>query len=226
MNKCKLCDGTGLIEVAGKLNTFKQCECTKNKILTDRFFKSGLSIDAAKKTFKTFNVIDNETKDMKDTATGYVIKYKELIKRQNENNSIALLGQSGSGKSHLLSAIANNLIKQSIDMQYISYPEEMNRLKQVIMDEIKFNNKMNRFKKCSLLIIDDLFKNGCTDSDVRLIFEIINYRATNNKPVAISSELTILDLCKIDEALGSRIKFMTESYRYEIVGKQHNFRMR
>lgn len=225
---CRKCNDTGFIAVKGKGNTFTQCECAKHAGMITRLRKAGLTLEAMNKTFKTFDSeVSDECKKMKEIAGGYAIKFIEFLKSKSDYNSLALLGQAGAGKTHLLISVMNHLISKGIaDIQYISYPEEMAILKQNVLNENVINPKMNKFKKCDLLVIDDLFKNGYTASDLRLIFEIINSRYINQKSIAISSELTILDIQKIDGALAGRLKSMTDHYRYEIVGKKNDYRMR
>lgn len=225
---CRKCNDTGFIKVSEKINTFEQCDCAKHAGMITRLRKAGLTLEAMTKTFNTFNAdISTEAKKMKEIAGGYAIKFIKFKQNKDEYNSLALLGQAGAGKTHLLISVMNYLITKSItDIQYISYPEEMAILKQNVLDGQVINPRMNKFKNCDLLVIDDLFKNGYTASDLRLIFEIINSRYINQKSIAISSEFTILDIQKIDGALAGRLKSMTDHYRYEIVGKKNDYRMR
>lgn len=223
---CRKCNDTGFIVIKGKYNTFTQCECAQHNQIVVRLRKAGLTLAAMNKTFQNYEPVSNETKQMKEVAGGYALRFKDFKRSPNEYNSLALLGQQGSGKTHLLIAVMNVLMKNDTDIQYISYPEEMAILKQNVLNEQIINSKMSKFKKCDLLVIDDLFKNGYTASDLRLIFEIVNSRYINQKSIAISSELTILDIQNIDGALAGRIKSMTDRYRYEIVGNQYDYRMR
>lgn len=222
-----MCKGTGWIINDFDKRTYRQCDCAKNSIIISRLRNAGLDQSALRKTFKTFdNKVSPEAEKMKNVATGFVIRYRELIENGDEKNSLALLGQSGAGKTHLLIAIINNLAPKEVDIQYFSYPEIMVHLKQIILDEAKYSSEIKKYKSCELLVIDDLFKNGYTDADKRILFEIINSRVINKKPIAISSELLISDLCKIDEAFGSRIKEITDKFRFEIIGGKHNYRLR
>lgn len=79
-----------------------------------------------------------------------------------------------------------------------------------------------------MLYIDDLFKqSSVSDADVKLAFEIIDYRARNNLITVISSELDVNDLIEIDEALGGRIVQMTKGNRYIISkDRKKNYRLR
>ena len=69
---------------------------------------------------------------------------------------------------------------------------------------------MKPWKTVEVLYIDDLFKTeqgrNPTTADVNIAFEILNYRYRNPELITIiSSERTIQDIVKIDEAVGSRI---------------------
>ena len=62
-------------------------------------------------------------------------------------------------------------------------------------------------------------------SDINIIFEIINYRYFNNKPIIVSTEKYKSDLLKIDEAIGSRILEMCDKFNIEVRGKGLNYRI-
>ena len=78
-------------------------------------------------------------------------------------------------------------------------------------------------KNIDALFIDDLFKpaNGkprATDWQVEQLYAVINHRYLNHKPIMVSSELTVDELCDIDEALGTRIYEMCQDYTVVIKG--------
>ena len=70
-----------------------------------------------------------------------------------------------------------------------------------------------------------MFKGKITDSDVNIMFELINHRYFNNLPMIISSELSVLRLMDIDEALGSRLIEMSKDRVVELRGKELNYRV-
>ena len=76
-----------------------------------------------------------------------------------------------------------------------------------------------------MLFIDDLFKGKITDSDINIMFELINHRYFNNLPIIISSELSVSRLLGVDEALGSRLIEMTKGRVVELRGRELNYRM-
>ena len=135
------------------------------------------------------------------------------------------LGQVGSGKTHLSMAICNELMDRGISVVYMGYRDAITGIKQNMMDSVYYNKMMNRYKSARVLFIDDLFKGKITDSDVNIMFELINHRYFNNLPVIISSELSVSRLLDVDEALGSRLVEMTKGRVVELRGRELNYRI-
>lgn len=79
-----------------------------------------------------------------------------------------------------------------------------------------------------VLIIDDLFKGKINESDINIVFEIVNYRYMNmnNLPIIVSSEFTSENLLYFDEGVGSRIIEMCKDYVVEIEGKENSYRVK
>ena len=135
------------------------------------------------------------------------------------------LGQVGSGKTHLSMAICNELMDRGISVVYMGYRDAITGIKQNMMDSVYYNKMMNRYKSARVLFIDDLFKGKITDSDVNIMFELINYRYFNNLPLIVSSECGVDRLIGIDEALGSRLVEMSKNYIISIKAKNLNYRL-
>lgn len=71
-----------------------------------------------------------------------------------------------------------------------------------------------------------LLNGKTTESDVNIMFEIINYRYLNNKPIILSSELIQDRLLDFDEAVGSRIIEMCKGRITEAKGIENNYRLK
>lgn len=121
-------------------------------------------------------------------------------------------GRSGSGKTHICTAICSRFIERGKETYYMKWRDESRQLKALInTDEIE--KPLDKLKRVPVLYIDDFFKGGCNEADVRLAFEIINARYNDSRlRTVISSELGIEDLLDIDEALGGRIKERSRGY--------------
>lgn len=125
---------------------------------------------------------------------------------------ILLAGQSGSGKTHLCSAICRSLAMQKKTFVYMPWREEIMALKGQATDYVARQPRMNRFMKAPYLFIDDLFKSPreqgkvtATRADIEHAFELLNYRYNQNLPTILSTELLPEELEALDEALHSRI---------------------
>lgn len=222
--KCIVCNDTGWIFNKEK-GSYYQCECSKSQITIEQLAATGLGANAIKKSFKDFEPWNPKIKDMKDTTTNYYLSF-DRIKNQT-NNSLALLGDSGVGKTHLLVALINNFVtKKNIKVVYMSYIDAITELKQNVLNGEVYQNKIRKYKSAGILVVDDLFKNGYTESDLRIMSEIINHRYINNLPMMFSSEYLIKPLINIDKAIGGRIKEMSQNYLYEITGVENNYRMK
>ncbi|MBE0185654.1 DnaA ATPase domain-containing protein [Bacillus subtilis] len=201
----------------------KQCECVKQKKIAKLMAASGITEKFEQLLFGNFK-LNGKPQMIKDAYECAVEYFKDFEKIRGERaNSIALLGQPGSGKTHLLTAIMNNLIKKkSTHCLYFPYVEGMSDLKN---DFDQLETKLNAMRKADVLFIDDLFKpvDGkprATEWQVEQIQSVVNYRYLNHKPLLISSELTTDDLLDVDEALGSRIYQMCKYYTVIIQGNR------
>lgn len=188
------------------------CECTKRKSLQRMLKSSQMSEWMQQCTFAGF-VTENRPQAVVDAANCALDYYKQFkFNKDKAQNSIALLGKPGSGKTHLLSAVANSLVlKQGMRVLYFPHVEGMEELKE---DFEKMPEKVHAMKTVDVLYWDDLFKGRTSPTSWQLekLFEIVNYRYLNNLPMLISSERTIDDLLEIDEGIGSRIYSMCKNH--------------
>lgn len=153
--KCEKCKDLGYI-YNPETNSAKNCECVEKQIYERILQNCGISEQFRKTGFKEFETITDFQKSAKTMAIDYTKKFFEI---ENErNNSIAFLGNCGSGKTHLSIAIANNLMFKNVGVLYMPYRETITRIKQVITDEIDYNNIIGKYKIARVLLIDDFAK--------------------------------------------------------------------
>ncbi|QJX63009.1 ATP-binding protein [Niallia circulans] len=207
--------------------TMKDCTCAKKKRSNHLLKFSEITEEFRKINFSSF-ILDGKDQVIRDAyrcAVAYFKNYEGI--KTNRVNSISLLGQPGSGKTHLLIALANNLImKKQVSVLYFPFVEGFNDLKD---NFDRLEEKLTKMKRVDVLFIDDLFKGRDfpTNFQIEQMFAVINYRYINHKPIMISSEKTVDELCDIDEALGTRIFEMSKDYTVVIKGdrKKLNHRL-
>ena len=200
------------------------CECRALRMAEDILNKSGIGKEFRNKRFDNFDFSRNMA-IMQGYKSALEYESEFLDIEDTRCNSIMFLGQVGSGKTHLSMAIANELMDRGIGVIYMGYRDAITNIKQNMLDSVYYNRVMNRYKGARVLYIDDLFKGKITDSDINIMFELINHRYFNNLPMIISSELSVGRLLDIDEALGSRLVEMTKGRVVELRGKELNYRI-
>lgn len=223
--KCSICKDTEWIVDSN--NNATPCECRQSKHYQRILEQSGISDAFKRRTFENFNTMGKpqSIEKAKRDCMEYCKSFQRI--REEKENSVALLGQPGSGKTHLSIAIANVLMKMCIGVLYMQYVETLIKLKQHINDEQVYPQEVYRYKNAPVLLIDDLFKTKTepTPADLRIMFDIINFRYLNNKPVIVSSEKFPEQLLGYDEAVGSRIIEMCKGRILEFEGAELNHRL-
>lgn len=223
--QCAVCGGSGfVIKNSSKYqDTIVFCKCREMDKTRVLWKNSGIETEKNRLTFGNYKIYNRSTEKAKEAAIDYFKNFNNI--RSTRKNSIAFLGQVGSGKTHISVAIGLNLLAKNIPVVYMSYRDEILKLKQNILDEEYYASCLRRYKLSEVLIIDDLFKGKINESDINIIFEIINYRYMNNRPIIVSSEFTAEKLLYFDEGVGSRIIEMCKDYMVEIERKENNYRV-
>lgn len=214
-------------------NTAKHCKCREAKLYKRIIESCGITESFLEKNFDNYIPNSKQTESLYKTARDYANTFEWL--RKTKCNSLALLGQVGSGKTHLTIAVANELMKRNIGVRYMQYREDIPKIKRVVTSDEDYTREINKYKNAAVLLIDDLYKNAVVstpngeylnEADKRIIFEIINHRYFKQLPVIVSSEYPVIKLLEFDEGIGSRIVEMCNGHLYEVKGKENNYRMR
>lgn len=202
-----------------------RCSCWETKAAARIMRNSGISEEDSKKGFREFETFgESALVDAKDKATRYFMEFFQ--NESSRTNSIMLCGASGRGKTTLGMAIANNLIHKCVGVRYMAYRDEITRLKQEITEEHTYNEHMRRLQGARVLFIDDMLKGKVTESDVNILYEIINHRYLSRLPMIISTEKTPQELIEFDEAIASRLLEMSKGYVVVFDKSVPNYRLR
>lgn len=214
--KCEKCRDSGWIlkPMEHGQPVASRCECMKKEIIRNQWKSCGINPEMINYKFGNFKVWNESSRKMKDAALAYFSNYNEI--RRSRRNSIMLCGQVGCGKTHMSIALAINLINSHVKVVYMPYRDVITKIKQNMIDEEYYRKSISKYQTCDVLLIDDLFKGKITESDVNIMFEIVNYRYLNMLPLIISSEFTVENLLSFDQGVGSRIYEMCRDYIIEV----------
>lgn len=197
-----------------------ECGCMVRRRNAKRLEKSGLSDMIQRYTFDTWQTPEQWQSQAMRIAGRYAA---------GRHGWFLAAGHSGSGKTHLCTAICARLMEAGMDTRYMLWRDEAVRAKAVVNSEEEYFRVVGPLKEVQVLYIDDLFKTGGkepSEPDVKLAFEILNYRYIDSKKLTIiSTERSMDDLLNIDEALGSRIYEKSKNFYLDFSDKP-NWRLR
>lgn len=229
---CDKCLNRGYINIVKKLGEddyevqVKTCECDKARRSLRNLKASGLERVLKKYTFDNYIAESEWQKIVLEKAKKYLTC--------GEKSWFFVGGASGSGKSHICSAISIELLRQNKEVKYMLWIDDSRKIKN---DNYEGNGTLiEYYKNVEVLYIDDLFKVGRglgddwqrpTQGDVKLAFEILNAREHRGKVTIISTEYPMYELFDIDEATAGRIKDNCGEFIINISnGKDKNYRKR
>lgn len=225
---CPECMNRGNIAVLHDDGSFyiRDCDCMKIRRCVWEMEKSGLKNSIRGNTFEAYTTDEPWRRAIKAGAMAYADKLEGWL---------LFCGQSGSGKTHLCTAVCRHRLLAGDEVRYMPWKDKVAELKGMSLDNDRRGKIINGYKTAQILYIDDLFKVGKsadgssnpTGADIGLAFEIINYRYINRLHTIISTEKTPQELVEIDEATGSRIIEMAGSNVYFVANDpRKNYRLR
>lgn len=207
--QCDLCRNRGDIAFVADNGFFtvRPCKCAGTRLTVKRLQKCGIWERAKRCELSSFKTDTHTRQAMKSAVEQFIAA--------PDGRWLMLCGQSGVGKTHLCTAAFVKLShRYGMAGEYMLWNADGRELKSSSMDDEK--GLWERYKTAELLYIDDLFKGRQdqppTDADIRLAFEILDYRYNNRLTTIISSEMTLDRVLSLDQAIAGRIKEMCGPY--------------
>lgn len=130
-----------------------------------------------------------------DTATmsAEIVKCKRYADAwddmRRENSGLLLWGNTGNGKTFAAACIANELIDRGIPAMITSFPRILNAGydKQEVIKQVRYY---------PLLVIDDLGAERSSEYAMETVYTVIDERYKVKKPLIVTTNLTLDELCK------------------------------
>lgn len=216
---CKKCEDSGYVEGI-------KCDCLKRLITKNNVkeFNSINKIDVS--SFSTFNlkyysdIKEDNLKSHRDIMSNILYNCKEYAKYFSKNsNSILMIGDTGLGKTHLSLAIAQTVMNNGFSALYSSAPDLFRRLQNEYYGKGEQGvDTMDTILKADLVIIDDLGAEMDNKFNVSTLYNLINMRLNANKPIIISTNLTLKQIeNRYTDRVASRILTLYKCLKF--VGK-------
>lgn len=138
--------------------------------------------------FENFK-IDKYNQGLHKMALGYCEKWQDM---KRDNVGFLLYGPPGTGKTYLSFCIANALLDELVPVIAISSIGVLNRIKQTYNSYGKEAEAdiINALKSASLLVLDDIGAENDTPWVREKLYEIIDSRYRDGKPMICTTNLT------------------------------------
>ncbi len=109
---------------------------------------------------------------------------------QNPHGVLALYGSFGTGKTHLLAAVANHLGAKGISCLFASAVTLFDAIQDRIQQDQDYLELFRRGIQAPLLLLDDVDKLKPSEFREEVLFKLVNGRTNAGRPLAISSNCT------------------------------------
>lgn len=201
---CPDCSDSGFIDGRGS------CHCLRELIIKGRIEASAMGRLIEKQSFDNFDLghysydarVQEKMKMILAMAKNYVRDFAD------RRDNLLLIGPTGTGKTHISTAIARELIHKGYDVIYDSTQNiisdfEADRFKSGYGQE---GDRGEKYLECTLLIIDDLGTEFSNQFTLATIYNLLNTRQNKGLATIISTNLTPDELAKkYEDRIYSRI---------------------
>ncbi|MDN5363397.1 MAG: replication protein DnaC [Eubacteriales bacterium] len=224
---CPKCQGRGLI--LKNDNWAEICPCTRQEALQKRFRTARLPREMENVSFKDFSFeyysrhhFDENRRSYYDLARAAFEAAREFAARViagKETEGLYFTGPVGSGKTFLACCIANAVLRAGREVLFVVVPDLLDEIRATFDgdQEVSEQELVESARRAPLLILDDLGAHNYSEWTRNRLYSIINYRASQQLPTVITSNISLEDLDRyVGERTRSRIFQMCRAYRLNV----------
>jgi len=172
-------------------------------------------------TLGNFNTALPKQKVAHKWASDYAYKFDQVLE---SGRSHTLIGNNGTGKTHLCVAIMRHVLLKGGTARYVSCLNLLARFKATFGDRAIETDRVvfADYVMPDLLVVDEIGRHGDSDYDRAALFRVIDHRYQNCKPTLLVTNLPAADyanmmgvslLDRMREGGGGKITFDFESQR-------------
>lgn len=213
LGDCPICGGSGYVLQAD--GTAGRCSCYARRRMLAAQKEARLQPALRQMSFKSFDLSLYPAGEMAPGGKG--LTYYQLAEQARDKavslcaavcrgerpRGLLLLGQVGSGKTHLAAAAANRLLSRGRRVLFLVVPDFLDELRNSFsgVNEAATQRLLENAKRAEVLIMDDLGSHNLTDWTKSVLFSILNFRVNEGLTTLATSNL---DGAALQELLGTR----------------------
>lgn len=189
---CTECSDTGFVDGA------KMCKCFREQLVRATIVSSGIGNLIEKQSFENFSLeyYKSSPDEYKRMSANLESAKKYAKDFGKAGGNLILMGGTGTGKTHISTAIAKEVISAGYDVIYDSIQNiisdfEYDRFRAGYAQSVP---KSEKYTECDLLIIDDLGTEFSNQFSVSCLYNLINTRQNKGLSTIISTNLSPVEL--------------------------------
>lgn len=199
---CPQCCDTGY-------NGNKICSCFREALIKENIRSSGIGNLIEKQSFENFDLSVYEDEAIKKQMAHNLKEAKKYATEfTRDAKNLLLIGTTGTGKTHITTAIAKTVIENGFE---VIYDSAQNVVAAFEYDRFKsgygqYEARGEKYMECELLILDDLGTEFSNQFTVSCIYNLLNTRLNKGLPTVISTNLGAGELLsRYEDRIYSRI---------------------
>ena len=214
---CSECSDTGFVGA-------KLCRCFRDLLITENIKSSGMGNLIDKQSFDNFDIERYSYDEKIYTAMKRNLREARAFAdgfKLGEGRTLLFQGKTGTGKTHISTAIARSVIERGFEVLYDSAQNIVSAFEQ---DRFKsgygpYEPRADKYLECDLLILDDLGTEFINQFTVSCLYNLLNTRQNKGLSTLISTNLSPTELTgKYDDRIFSRL-FGADSTVLRFLGK-------